>query len=281
MNNILLLIQEAYPNLPRSEKKVADFILKNPYKVLDLNAQELATMSESSSAAVMRLTKSIGVDGFSNLKFQLKQIPKESQSNYSEIIPQDTPTSIGNKLFTRLTYSLEKTQNAISDEVIKTAVEFIDKGARVYLFGLGASSLVAQDLFQKFSRINVDVFFSEDYHIIATSMANQPPESVLISISNSGEKYLTNKISQVAKNLLFNVISITSDSESTLAKISDIVLATNTTEEFKLKSTATVSMIAQMYLADLLFLSYASHHFDSSLKLLEASKKITDELDDL
>lgn len=281
MDNILLVIQEAYINLPNSEKKVADYILKNPQKVLLLNTQGLADASGSSSAAVMRMTKSIGLDGFLNLKFHLSRIEQDTQKNYSEIFPSDTSLSIGKKVFTRLTYSLEKTKNTINEDNYKIAVEYIKNSNFIYLFGLGASSLVARDLFQKFSRIGITVFFSEDYHTCAAAMASQKGKSVLISVSQSGETLITNQICKVARKLDFKIISITSDNTSSLAQLSDIVLSTNTSEEFKLRSTATVSTVTQLYVADILFLTYSSSDYESSLEILKISKEITRLIDKL
>lgn len=280
-SNIFLLLKQHYERLPQSEKKIADFILKNPEKVLHLSVQELSAASNSSSAAVMRLSKSMGFDGFSNFKFHLQQSLLNDEKNYSEIEPEDNPLSIGKKLYSRLVYSLEKTESSINETSYKSASKLLKEGKKIYLFGLGASSLVARDLFQKLSRIGLDIFFSEDYHLLSAAMANQKKNSVLISISNSGESYLANQITKVAKKLNFKIIVITSDEQSSLASHADIVLSTNTSEEFKLRSTATVSMVAQLFVVDTLFLTYASEDYQKSLRLLTYSKEITEIIDEL
>ncbi len=48
--NIVLSIQDRLQQLPKSERKIAEYILKNTETVISMNAQELAKQAGSSPA---------------------------------------------------------------------------------------------------------------------------------------------------------------------------------------------------------------------------------------
>ena len=69
--NIVLSIQERLQQLPKSERKIAEYILKNTETVISMNAQELAKQAGSSPAAIIRFCHSRDVTGFTELKLLL------------------------------------------------------------------------------------------------------------------------------------------------------------------------------------------------------------------
>ena len=55
--DMIYTIRSMYNTLPKSEKKVADFIMKNPKKVLTLSVFELAKLCDVSAPSVSRFVK--------------------------------------------------------------------------------------------------------------------------------------------------------------------------------------------------------------------------------
>ena len=70
-NNVLLIIREKMAALPQSEKKIAETILKDPVMVIQMSATDLAAEAGSSSAAVIRFCRSIGVKGFYGIEITI------------------------------------------------------------------------------------------------------------------------------------------------------------------------------------------------------------------
>lgn len=89
LNGGLLRIRESLHNIKRSEQNAAHYILANPDEVIRLSIKELAERSESSQAAIIRMCKSIGVDGFQELKIRIAGDLQSStaQDEYKEILP--------------------------------------------------------------------------------------------------------------------------------------------------------------------------------------------------
>ena len=71
--NVLLRITEMYDKIFQAEKKVADFILKNPELAVNANVSELANYSGVSDATVIRLCKHLGYQGYYQMKICLSR----------------------------------------------------------------------------------------------------------------------------------------------------------------------------------------------------------------
>lgn len=77
-------------SLPPSEKRIAQYILQNPDEAILLTAIALGEKSKTSSAAVIRLCKSIGFSGFQELKLRVTgDLQEKSPVGYRDIKPNE------------------------------------------------------------------------------------------------------------------------------------------------------------------------------------------------
>ena len=60
-----------YKDYTYNEKAVIDYILENPNKVINLSVEELAKVTYSSTACIVRLAKKLGMKGYSDFKIKL------------------------------------------------------------------------------------------------------------------------------------------------------------------------------------------------------------------
>lgn len=74
VENILLRIESLLNLLPKSERKIAQYILDNPAETIRMTIHELAAHAEASSSAVTRFCRSIKVNSFSELKVSLSSL---------------------------------------------------------------------------------------------------------------------------------------------------------------------------------------------------------------
>lgn len=186
----LLIIRQNYSNFTTVEKKIADYIFEVGEKMLEKSAQEVASEIGSSSAALVRFSRKLGYDGFSQLKQKLSAsyaVHEDDEDYYKEVNDSETPSSIKNKLKVRVNHMVETTNAALSDDEIMAAVALIDEAESIFVFGIGASSMVAQDIFQKFSRIGKQVFFIQDAHLFVSSLSISDRKTIFIGISMKGE----------------------------------------------------------------------------------------------
>ena len=60
-----------YKNLYEAEKKIADYVINNKEKVIEMTVSELATQSNVSEATIVRFCKKCDFKGFHDLKINI------------------------------------------------------------------------------------------------------------------------------------------------------------------------------------------------------------------
>ena len=70
-------IQSTYDELPRTQKKIADFVCANVQEVIFFSISELAAVLQTSEAALVRFAQNFGYSGFPQLRKVLIQHYKE------------------------------------------------------------------------------------------------------------------------------------------------------------------------------------------------------------
>ena len=278
--NILFSIQNQLDELSKTEKKLAEWILAHASEVIHMSAKALSKAAGASPSTVVRLCYSLGLDGFPDLKLKLSaSLPQISQELYSDIAPDENVETIKRKIKLRVIDGIEKNCELLENQVIEDVLSLLETTDLVYTYGIGASGAVADDFCQKFLRIGRKVMFHQDAHLLATAMVTDETPSFLFLVSNSGEKKAVNSLAKLAKTKGIAVVSMTSQKKSTLAQLSDIVLHIADGGEAPLRSSATNSLLVQLYTVDVLFSAYASKHYDKTITQLEETKQALEVLE--
>ncbi|MCD6557705.1 MAG: 6-phospho-3-hexuloisomerase [Candidatus Aenigmarchaeota archaeon] len=114
---------------------------------------------------------------------------------------------------------VKKVTEDIKGEQIEQLMEKLISARRVFVYGTGRSGLVSKAFAIRLAHLGIEVF--------AVGDTITPPigkGDVLFCVSGSGKTESVVLLAKTAKKLGAKVISITSDTKSSLAKISDIVL---------------------------------------------------------
>ncbi|WP_050180335.1 MurR/RpiR family transcriptional regulator [Domibacillus robiginosus] len=267
-------LRSILPQLPPSEKKVAQFILENPEKLLNATAGEISQMAGSSSAAVIRLCKSMGVKGYQELKVRVAgDLVKVPEAGYRDIESGETLQGIVQKTLSNSIQSLSDTSELLDYGQIEAAVEVLAKAKTIHCFGIGASSLIAMDAQQKFLRIHKNATAFTDTYLVASLVANAEAEDVLLGISFSGETQEVVRILSLARKRGIKTISLTKYGSSTVAALAEVNLFTSASSEAPLRSAATASRFAQLFIIDVLFMGMATKEFDQTVQYIDHSRE--------
>lgn len=271
-------VKSIYDDLTRSERKIAKLVLSEPEKVIKMTASELAKASNTSPASVIRFCKSIGIPSFPDLKLQLsaeKDAPVVQQ--YTDILPDESPEDIKNKLLNNAYQAMKETIQLIDDDTLSSAVQLISAASFIYVYGIGSSYLVAENIAQKFNRIGKVCICQPDVHLLIASLTSAPENTLFIGVSNSGETSEVLSLNELAKNKHLPTISITQFGANSLSKQADLSLQTVKSKEAELRSAATSSLTAQFILTDLLFLTYVLKNYDENMANIRASRELVDQ----
>lgn len=275
------MLQEMHDNLPPSEKKIALYILENPQETITLTASELGKRSLTSSAAVIRLCKSLDLKGFQDLKLRIAgDLQKKKATGFRDIEPNESTLSIIEKMTDNSVQTLRETAELLNNEELERAVEILKNAGTIHFFGVGASSIIAQDAQQKFLRINKKATAFPDLHMAATLVANADENDVVVGISFSGATFEVAKILELANKKGAHTISLTKYGSSIVTEQAGIRLYTSATREPTFRSGATSSRIAQLHVMDILFMSVASQAYDQTVQHLDETREMINILHD-
>ncbi|KAF0393407.1 SIS domain-containing protein [Pediococcus pentosaceus] len=273
MKNILFTLSNDFEKFSRSEQKVARFMIDYPREVIQMNAEEISDRTQVSPATVVRLAKKICKSGLPGLKIQVASEIKVDDSLYTEVNPSDDLDVMKHKLEFRISHAIGQTNQILLKNDVKKATDIVEQADDIYVFGMGASNLVAEDFQQKFIRIGKSVIQTLDTHLMAVGLAK--PNSVLIVVSDSGETKESCHITRVASSLNIPIIAITHERNSTIAKNSTVTLTHDDGgESGVLRTAATTSLLAQLYVVDLLYYAYLTQDFSNNKARLVKSKTI-------
>ncbi|MEI3606982.1 MurR/RpiR family transcriptional regulator [Pseudogracilibacillus sp. SE30717A] len=278
----LIALKEMIPSLPPSEKKIATYILENPEKAILLTAMTLGEESETSSAAVMRLCKSLGFSGFQELKIRVAGDLQNNNtiSGYRDIEPHENYADIIDKVTTNTMQALKETIDILSVSELKKAVKALIDAKSIVFIGFGASAIAALDAEQKFTRIDKNATYYSDLHMAATAIATKGKNDVIIGISFSGTTKEVVKLLQLAKSKGTKIITVTKYGNAPVTQLADIKLYTSTSREATFRSGATSSRIAQLHIIDILFMCLASEEYENTINYLDDTREAIDFLQD-
>lgn len=180
-------ISDALTTLRKSERKVADFVLKDPLAVIRMRIVDLAQYAEVSEPTVVRFCRAVGCNGFQDFKLALAQQLASSPS-YGQIAVTgaDSTREYTHKVFDSTVDTLLKVRDSLVLETLDAAVAAIYAAQRVEFYGFGASAAVAFDAQHKFFRLQITSAAYADPHLQNMSATSLNPGDVVIAISQSG-----------------------------------------------------------------------------------------------
>ena len=268
-------IQSKMKVLTGSEKKVAEYVLKNYMRVLDFTVTELAEKAGVSDATVVRFCRSVGYKGYQDMKINLAQdaiVPYKHLNNSLE--ERDTPEQIVTKVLRSEIETLEETIHIIDMDELEQAAKAIKNADKVVFFGSGGSIMVAHDALHKLLKIGICCIVEEDADVQAMESALLKKGDVAIGISHSG----TNKgVLECLRNAKANgatTVGLTTYGKSPMQRLCDYVLMTST-KETVFKSESVTARIAQLAVIDSLVAVISFMNYDAAYAAIQKTRNAT------
>ncbi|MCL1786397.1 MAG: MurR/RpiR family transcriptional regulator [Defluviitaleaceae bacterium] len=271
-------IRNAYAGFSKSQKRIADYFLQNAQHASGKTIDEVAERVGVSTATIVRFARSIGFSGYRDFIMRFTAaIPEDAHGadnmpNYLDAIPGDSIAQIMGHIYATSRQSIDQTMGVCDEASVALAVDKMRAAKRIDFFGMGASSIIAQDAQQKFLRINKVSYAFSSSHVQATATSTLTPEDVCVVISYSGETSDALRIAEISKDAGATVISITKFGDNSISRIADINLFVSSPES-EFRSAATGSRISQLCVIDILYTSIVSLEYDRVKQYLDSSRK--------
>ncbi|QGQ94209.1 MurR/RpiR family transcriptional regulator [Paenibacillus psychroresistens] len=271
----LVSIEAAMGSLKPMERRVAQYILEHPEKVVVLSVQKLAEYANVSEATIVRLSRSLHFKGFQELKLRiagdLTQLSLPADS-YQEIQTDGSIEQLIESVSNNNIVSIQDTLTVLSPQSVEKAIAALSNARKIGLFGVGASGVIAEDFKLKLSRINRWCEIGTGFDAQATIAANLIPGDVVFGISYTGQTEDMIRSLAIAKEKGAFVITLTRFGANPVSELADIQLFTSSLEK-SIRSGAMASRIAQLNVIDILYVGIAGQHYEESIQSLEMTRK--------
>ncbi|WP_214810962.1 MurR/RpiR family transcriptional regulator [Exiguobacterium sp. s181] len=246
-------IRGAYSTLSKKEQRIADYILKQPEKIIHHTINQVADDLDVAESTVFRFCQRVGFKGYQALKIALaSDVVAPLQDIHEDITETDTALEIAEKIFSTNGKTIESTRQILEGASLEKTVELFLGARRIEFFGSGGSAVVALDAYHKFVRSGLQVSAILESHMQLMSASQLTTADVAVVISHSGASKETLDIAKLLKEKGVPMIAITNYAKSPLSKLADVSLYT-VSQETAFRSEALASRIAELSLIDALF----------------------------
>lgn len=266
-------------SLNQSERKVARIVLDFPNEIVNFSISQTAARAGVSGTTVNRLCKKLNLDGYPDLKIQIaKKLGSGIQYVSSAVALGDSDEAYPPKIFDSSIEQLMIARNSLPLSEIADTVEILQRATRIFFIGYGTSAAVASDAEHRFFRFGVPVVAILDPLVADMQAAGSDKDTVFVYISNTGRTKLLVGNSKIAKKSEAKIVGLTKRG-SALAKVCDIVLDTEATEDTEVYMPMT-SRLIHLVLLDVLaagFSMKADNDMKNRLKTLRKALNRTRE----
>lgn len=258
----MLLIQKLInkEEFTESENCIADFILNNKEKFLQMTIGELATATFTCNPTIIRMCQKLDFQGFREFKiafayelnkfYSLVQdvddsIPFHSQENYKEI---------AKKLCDLTKQVVDNCFFSLSTDEIDKAANILDESQTINVYAFGDSYIRALSFKNKLLKINKHVNLVNDYHEEAYHLSNTSINDCVLYVSHSGvisNFYYSH--AKIYKERNIKQIFITSNYNAPLFSLCDAKILILSHEEDSKKIATFASQIAIEYILNVLY----------------------------
>lgn len=227
MDKIHKFYKENYKTLTKGEKKIAEFLVKNPKKVMVLSALELGKEIGVSDASVLRFSKIMGFNKFNDFKnyiaLELSETSPEDRivKNWDNF---NSKNDIANKIVNADLENIKDFLLNVDFNEVNEAVDAIAEAKKIYFLGIGSSRAISQFMFWHIKRLGFNAECVNEGGLgLYESFSHIKKGDVVIIFAFP--RFLNDEVKAVklAKEKKAKIITITSNVFSEISFLSNIV----------------------------------------------------------
>jgi len=156
-----LIISEKYPDLTKSEKRIANFLRKNQEESAFLAAGEIAKRLNLSEATLVRFARTLGFPSYPAMRTVLQENFRRRVTHSSRVRGRLDDLREAGDIFDRLAVTeidyLSQAIDSIDRKAMANAVDLFKEHKRVFVFGLGPSISLVDLMEIRLRRFGKDV----------------------------------------------------------------------------------------------------------------------------
>lgn len=209
-DDILKNLAAQRENLGKAELRVAEYVLKQPGRVITMAIIDLAKASEVSDPTIIRLCRRVGCKGYQDFKVRLaQQLAPEPPFLHQPIEQADTVDSAVEKILLNSINALKRFRADVDASAIDCAAGKLMQARMVYIFGLGISETLAFDAEHKLFRLGIHCRTVLDGQRQMLVAPNLDEDHVALFFSHSGQTRTLVSVASLINSVGADSIAIT------------------------------------------------------------------------
>ena len=155
--SVLNQICTLYDSFFETEKKIGDYIIRNPKDIVDVTVGELEVKCQVSEASISRFCKKIGLKGFHHLKISIAKelVNREDNEEYSNDISIDNKKQSLKSILANKVAELTQTVSMMDTDNLDEILNKINNARSVLFAAVGNTIPVAMDGAYKLNQIGI------------------------------------------------------------------------------------------------------------------------------
>lgn len=270
-------IKNSFDSFHASEAAIARVVIEDPVQAFALNVAQLAHLSKTSEASVVRFSKAMGFKGYP--EFRMALVSEISRIESLGIQPEldggitliDSAAAVIRKIAYADALAIQSTAERLDVKVFTSVVDAWAKANTIGIFGVASGGFVAMDLQLKINRLGKSAVAWRDAHSALTSISVLKKNDVLVAISHSGNTVDIVDVMKEFKERGVTIVLITNSLRSAATAIANLTLFTSA-RETTFRSGATASRIAQLTVVDCLCVALAQRDWGGTQTALDQSR---------
>ena len=220
-------IRTQLDTLSKSERKVAQAVLRNPQMAIAENITALARNARVSEPTVVRFCRAIGYHGWREFKMKLAQgLALALDDAAATTLPEqdDLAADLINKICGRSINILLDLRNNLQAPAIQQALTLLAAARKIEFYGQGTSGSSAADAQHKVFRSGVPTVAYSDPHVHSIAASLLGAGDVVVAISQRGSSVALLRSVQLARQGGADVI-VLAPSGTPLAALATVLIA--------------------------------------------------------
>lgn len=197
-------------SLNETETYVYNYVVKNTKKVLNESIRELANDTHVSTATVMRFCKKMGCEGFTELKYRLKENVEIQETKEDDVSNQ-------------FDSFIERVESSDYLESIRRAAEIIKQSDSILTFGIGSNSDFAKYTSRLLSHVGY-YCYGVDGAAYPVQRVTEGHQGVIIAFYERLQKKLLFEEIYRYKNKNYMIIMLTNTNMGSMEHLCDEVI---------------------------------------------------------
>ena len=261
-------------SLTKSGGIVADYLVQHAEDAQYLSISSLAKACGVAEATIFRFCRSLGFDGYNEMKIALAKATATAMPVALKLEPGVDTQTLVTHAYNTAVEALNGTRNVLDPDAIDHAATLLQRARQVYCLGQGGSQVLAEDIWARFSMISTKFRTAGDSHLQLVTASLMTPEDVVLFVSYSGATRDMLETLRTAKAAGAKIILLTHYEDSPGAKLADVVLLCGA-QESPLDSGNIPIKVALLYVAEVLVLRYT---MDDPQNVMDAQDRTSEAL---